>query len=225
MTNQSVPATPSLVQDLQDATFQQAVVQAAATMQKPEYTGRLQKAMDFVLTGAVALHADGTATVKSGSHTYQLAPACTCQDSQTRSLYCKHYLAVQLLKRTYERLCQPVKGNGHVPQEKAPQSAAWAVHEAPASCCLKFQLHGIEIMYTMRDTCDEALFPRVKRVLSRLQDKMGHGGREGNGQEHSPDTQDPYCTIHDAPLKRYTKEGRAWLSHYDNATNAWCRGK
>jgi hypothetical protein len=225
MTSPSVPTPPSCVQDLYDATFQHAVVQAAATMQKPEYTGRLQKAMDFVLTGAVTLQDDGTASVKSGSHTYHLEPECPCQESQTRSLSCTHYLAVQLLKRTYERLYQPVKGHGPVPQEKAPQSAAWAVHEAPASCCLKFQLNGIEIMYTMRDTGDEALFPRVKRVLSRLQDKMGQGGQEGNGQEHSQDTQDPYCNIHDVPLKKYTKEGRAWLSHYDNATNAWCRGK
>ena len=26
-------------------------------------------------------------------------------------------------------------------------------------------------------------------------------------------------------LKQYTKDGRSWYSHYDNDTNAWCRGK
>jgi hypothetical protein len=108
-------------------------------MQKPEYTGRLQKAMDFVLTGAVTLHDDGTATVSSGSHTYHLKPECSCQDSQNRSQYCKHYRAVQLLKRTYERLSQPVKGNGQMAQDivqKAPQ-AAWHYAQAPSSCTLK----------------------------------------------------------------------------------------
>ena len=54
--------------------FSIAVVQAAATMERPEYGDRLQKAMDLVLTGNVVQNADGTATVKSGSHTYQIDP-------------------------------------------------------------------------------------------------------------------------------------------------------
>ena len=72
MTSQSVPATPAFVQDLRDTAFQQAVVHAAALMDRPEFTGRLQKAMDFVLSGSVILQDDGTATVKSGAHTYGL---------------------------------------------------------------------------------------------------------------------------------------------------------
>lgn len=79
-------------------------------MDKPEYNGRLTKAMDLVLSGNVALHEDGTATVKSGSHTYEMLEECSCQDSQHHSLFCKHFLAVQLLKRTYERLHQPANG-------------------------------------------------------------------------------------------------------------------
>jgi hypothetical protein len=234
MTSPSVPATPSLVQDLQDASFQQAAVQAAATMQKPEYNGRLQKAMDFVLTHAVTLHEDGTATVKSGSHTYHLALGCTCQDSQNRSLYCKHYLAVQLLKRTYERLYQPVKGHGHLAQEpaqKAPQDV-WHYAQAPCACTLKWSLNGIELLLTLRDTTDDALFSRLKRVLPRIAEKVQ--AQKQTGQE-SPEqaqgvpeiSQDnaPYCHSHSVPLKKYSREGRSWLSHYDGATNAWCRGK
>lgn len=121
MTNQSVSETPTFVQDLYGDHFSTAVAQAAEIMDRPEYNGRLQKAMDFVLSGAVTLHEDGTATVKSGSRTYEIAPECTCQDSQQRTMYCKHFLAVQLLKRTYERLYQPV--NGQRPQERS--QASW----------------------------------------------------------------------------------------------------
>jgi hypothetical protein len=73
----SLPTTPSALQDLYGDQLSIAVAQAAATMDRPEYNGRLQKAMDFVLTGAVTLNNDGTATVKSGSHTYQIHGECS----------------------------------------------------------------------------------------------------------------------------------------------------
>jgi hypothetical protein len=113
MTQHSVVETPAFVQDLYGDTFQHAVVQAAAIMDRPEYNGRLSKAMDLVLRGNVTLHEDGTATVKSGAHTYEILDACSCEDSQRRSLYCKHFLAVLLLKRTNERLSQPVNGQSN----------------------------------------------------------------------------------------------------------------
>lgn len=122
----SEPANP--LQALERDRFQIAVVQAAATMERPEFNGRLQRAMDLVLTDSVAIHEDGTATVKSGSHTYEIAPDCTCQDSQQRSRYCKHYLAVELLKRTYLWLNTPHSAsNGHQPE---PQPQPQAVESA-----------------------------------------------------------------------------------------------
>ena len=80
----------------------------------------------------------------------------------------------------------------------------------------------------MRDTCDEALFPRVKRVLSRVQEKIAQGGggnSHGNSTDVSRQAEEPYCHFHSVPLKKYTKDGRAWYSHYDAAIKAWCRGK
>jgi hypothetical protein len=226
---------PSL-QDVEHDRFMIAVRQAAETMSKPEYGDKLQKAMDLVLSGSVILHQDATATVKSGSHTYQLAPECACQDSQHRSRYCKHFLAVELLKRTYFRLNH--SPNGHQPtplipqpqgeaepQEQPqpvpqiPQSNLWSVTEAPASCCLKFTLNGVEILYTMRDVNDNLLYGRIKRILPIIQEKMS----TANNGEQTQANQD-LCPIHHAPMKRYTKGNQSWLSH-QMADGSWCQGK
>lgn len=221
MTQQNVAEPTTTLQALYGDHFSVAVRQAAATMERPEHGERLQKALDFVLTGAVTLHDDGTATVKSGSHAYQINGECPCQDSQTHSKYCKHYLAVQLLKRALERL--PQSSNGHhkdalTSQPQAPQSAAWHVHEAPASCCRKFQLCGMEILYTMRDTDDDKLFARVRRILPKIQEKVSNGSNDGQSQAHQD-----LCPIHNVPMKRYTKGNQSWLSH-QTADGSWCRG-
>ena len=114
MTNTTVSAPTNALQDIEDDHFMMQVHQAAQIMNRPEFNGKLSDAIQLVLAKAVSLHEDGTATVKSGSHTYEIAPECTCQDSQQCSIYCKHYLAVQLLKRTYERLGGHATGNGCV---------------------------------------------------------------------------------------------------------------
>jgi hypothetical protein len=91
--------------------------------------------------------------------------------------------------------------------------------EAPASCCLKFTLNGVEVLYTMRDTNDDLLYRRVKRILPIIQERMTAAS---NG-EQSQVNQDP-CPIHNVPMKRYTKGNQSWLSH-QLADGTWCRGK
>jgi hypothetical protein len=139
---------------------QQAIVQAAEQIAAPPAApvdpARLTKAMDLVLANAVSLLPDGTARVKSGSHTYHLAPDCTCEDAQRRGTGCKHTLAVEIHRRATARL----EGTTHAPAGSTvpaassasqlaaafvatppvppealsrPVSAAWDVHEAPAS--------------------------------------------------------------------------------------------
>jgi hypothetical protein len=148
MTTTTVANPPSIVQDLHHAHYSTIVAQVAATMEKPEYNGRLQKAMDLVLSNSVTLHEDGTASVKSGNGTYHIAPECTCEDAQRRSKFCKHFLSVELLRRTARRL-HPTS-NGHTPasfsqpESKTSQAAAWAVNEAPISCCLKAWYNATE---------------------------------------------------------------------------------
>jgi hypothetical protein len=203
-----------------DDHFRIAVVQAAATMERPEYGDRLQQAMDLVLAGNVMQNADGTATVKSGSHTYQIDPqaGCTCADSQNRSRYCKHAIAVELLRCTQLRLGSQPNGAQPPPPAVPPQSAAWQVHEAPASCCLKFTLSGMEVLYTMRDVNDELLFARVRHILPKVQEKVMTQAEASNRE---PDGQ--RCAIHNAPMKRHSKGTQSWYSH-QAPDGSWCRG-
>jgi hypothetical protein len=177
MTKPTVSQTLQSLQERYGADFHLALAQTAATMANPAHGDRLRKALDLARSGAVTLHDDGTATVTSNGHPYEIVDECPCEDSRKRSPYCKHYLAVQLVTCTMERLGQGHNGNGarngSSVRPTPARSQTWAVHEAPASCCLKFQLDGIDIMYTMRDVDDRALFPRVKQMLTRLQDKRG----------------------------------------------------
>jgi hypothetical protein len=173
--------------------LQQAVTQAAeqvftqpAVQANPE---RLHKAMDLVLTGAVTLQEDGTATVKSGSHTYQINGECTCGDAQHRTRWCKHYLAVRIQRRATALLqgtahdpapaperAEPSASQPDAPASpaalppSAPSSAAWDVHEAPASTCFRFRIGNMELMHTMRGVDDAEILARIKDTLPLLQD-------------------------------------------------------
>ena len=205
-----------------DDDFEQAVERAAEALSQGPYTAeRLQGATKLVLAGAVTLSGDGSATVKSGSHTYTITPmeGCTCADSRYRSRYCKHFIAVELLKRVTQGDA-PASEEAHpnvVPN--APCSAAWAVHEAPASCCLKFQAASVECLYTMRDTDDELLFARVQRILPKLMDRLGPTETEA-----APPVAPDYCPIHQVQMRQYSKGNEEWHSHR-LPDNSWCRGR
>jgi hypothetical protein len=234
MTTSTVSNPTSFLQDLHDDHFRTTVAQVAATMEKPEYGDRLQKAVTLVLSNKVTLHDDGTATVQSGNRTYELSSECQCEDAQRRSKYCKHFLSVELLKKTFSQL-HP-SSNGHQPDSSsqpkpvASQAACWSVHEAPASCCLKFHLQGVEILYTMRDVDDDTLYARVRRILPKILEKTSKGTNGTNGTNNNNGTEpvqpddNPYCHIHKVPLKQFSKHGRTWYSH-KKPDGSWCRGK
>jgi hypothetical protein len=139
------------------STPQQAVVQAAeqvvARPATPVDPARLTKAMDLVMANAVSLLPDGTARVRSGSHTYHLAPDCTCEDAQRRGNGCKHKLAVDIHRRATALLegTAPAPAPSSAPAApsasplaalSAPPSvsATWPVAEAQASARFKFRL-------------------------------------------------------------------------------------
>lgn len=250
MTNTTLSQSPQFVQDLYGDGFQQGVILAAERMSRPEYNGRLDKAIDLALNGAVTIEGVGKATVKSGTHTYQLAPDCTCQDSQHHSKYCKHFLAVKLMRAVIKDAQPPANGKveqavATVPEtQEAPKSSAWGCAQAPSSCTLKWAVAGIELMLTLRDETDDALFGRIQRVLPKIEHRMetqrqerearqaakANGSSNGQPPRAKAATTAPagdagqWCEYHDAPLKRYTKDGRSWYSHKDDGGN-WCRGK
>jgi hypothetical protein len=116
--------------------------------------------------------------VKSGSRAYQINGECTCEDARRRTTFCKHYLAVRIHRRATALL----QGTAHdLPPEapavppaalppSAPSSAAWDVHEAPASTCFKFRVGTMELMHTMRGVDDTEILARIKDTLPLLQD-------------------------------------------------------
>jgi hypothetical protein len=203
--------------------LKQAVVQAAAVLETSQNKERLQSATDFVLTHAVALREDGSAIVTSDEHVYELDPqtGCLCADAKHRTKQCKHVLAVELFKQVQRLLAQ---SGGTDPPPEPPRSASWQVHEAPASCCLKFLLGGVECMYTMRDIDDDKLYARVRRILPKLQQKVGNNGQKVGSGESNGDESASRCAIHNASMKRYTKGDQVWYSH-KALDGSWCRGK
>ncbi len=171
---------------------------------------------------AFSLNEDGTATVKSGSHTYQFDPenGCTCADSQQRSKHCKHAIAVELFKRTQAVMEEQESGIDPAPRVEVPpavpQPTAWECAQAPSSCTMKWNQAGIELLLTLRAANDADLFSRIKRILPNIQEKVHHNG---NGA-----TQDAaQCAIHKVPMKRYSKGDQVWYSH-QAADGTWCRG-
>ena len=205
-----------------DDDFEQAVEREAEALSHGPYTTeRLQNATELVLKGAVTLNGDCSATVKSGNHTYTITPmdGCTCADSRYRSRYCKHFIAVELLKRVTQGDASTGEDARLDVVPNAPCSAAWAVHEAPASCCLKFQASGGECLYTMRDTDDERLFARVQRIWPKLMAQLGPPESEA-----APPAAPDFCPIHRVQMNQYSRGDQTWYSHR-LADNSWCRGK
>ena len=84
-------------------------------------------------------------------------------------------------------------------------------------------------MLTLRDTTDDRLFTRIKRVLPRIEEKMEiqrqrRQSQNDNVADANASEDDSFCRYHGVPLKRYEKEGRIWYSHRA-PDGTWCKGK
>jgi hypothetical protein len=188
----SQPANPSAVElswdDALDGKFpptpyrwQQAALQAAEQLQEqadlPVTQDRLTKALDLVLTNAVNLHPDGTASVRCCSRSYTVANGgCSCADAKQRGARCKHQLAVEIHRRA-AALLQEAAPAASEPDAAAAvpsthTSARWDVHEAPTSACFKFRVHTMELTYTFRGVDDAELQGRIAATLPMLQAMM-----------------------------------------------------
>jgi hypothetical protein len=134
------PSTPPAVElswdDIADGNFpptrQQRLLQAALQATEllkeqpdvPLTQDRLTKALDLVLSNAVLLYPDNTASVNSGSRRYTVANgSCSCADATHRGHTCKHQLAVDIHRRAMALLqdTPAVAAN-----EAAPTAAAVA---------------------------------------------------------------------------------------------------
>ncbi len=136
---------------------------------------RLTKALDLVLSHAVLLYPDNTASVNSGSRRYTVANgSCSCADATHRGPMCKHQLAVDihcramaLLQDTPAVAAAPAAA-GAAPS--TPASAQWDVREAQTSCYLEFRVPSLKLGYTIRGATDPEVLTRLTQYLPTLQD-------------------------------------------------------
>jgi hypothetical protein len=193
----------------------------------PACNGRIDKAVQIVLADDVVLFEDGRATVGSQSDAglhYVVNDACECPDSdKAPDGWCKHRLAASIYKGAIA-LVQERRAQQEPPQGQE-QGHTWQSAQAPSSCTLKWQVGGIELMLTLRDSTDEALFQRIKRVLPRIEAKMdAQRQAQEQAQRHGQPPSDDWCPMHQVPMRRYTKDGRSWYSH-KAPDGSWCQGK
>ncbi len=99
--------------------------------------------------------------------------------------------------------------------------------EAPSSCTLKWACNGIELLLTLRDATDEALFSRIKRVLPKIEEKMELQRRQRQGQNGGSNGQydESYCAIHQETMTR-SKDGKGYYHKAGEKPDGkafWCR--
>jgi len=165
--------------------WQRACAQAAATLRGQHDEDRMRKALTLAQDGHVTLEDDGYASVESRGKHYQVQAdgSCDCPDAQHRGVTCKHTLAVQIHYLASAGLrpggdhrqaptAVPSAPSPRASQPTARHSAAWDVHEAPASACFKFRVGNMELLYTLRGIDDTELQQRMTATLPTLQDIM-----------------------------------------------------
>ncbi len=204
------PSTPPIElswDDIADGNFpptrQQRLLQVALQATEllkeqpdvPLTQDRLTKALDLVLSNAVLLYPDNTASVNSGSRRYTVANgSCSCADATHRGHLCKHQLAVDIHRRAMALLqdTPAVAANDAAPtaavaEPSPPASAQWDVREAQTSCYLEFRVPSLKLGYTIRGATDPEVLTRLTQYLPTLQDIIeGYEERSAARRSRTP---------------------------------------
>jgi hypothetical protein len=182
--------------------WQQAALQVAEQMHQAQTGDRLTKALNLVLTHAVTLNADGTATVKSGERAYRINGQCPCEDARRRTLWCKHKLAAEIHKRATALLQETPYADDQQPHREIPvpqtpgltarqnEHHPLSISTEPlpqSTCCIKDVIGTREISWTLRGD-DEAVSRRVQRVLSFLDKLKEHMSKPEPDRRNDRDT-------------------------------------
>ena len=124
---------------------------------------------------------------------------------------------------------------------KTPRAADWKVSEAPASCCLKWRIGTMELMYTARGATDAELQPRITALLPWLQalvsEVEAHAALRpeataaDQGPPTPPDASAPpafqpedWCAVHQVRMGRRSNADGTWYSHR-LSDGTYCKGK
>jgi hypothetical protein len=92
---------------------------------------------------------------------------------------------------------------------------------------MKWQLNGIELLLTLRDQTDEALFGRIKRVLPKIQEKVQAQRQQRQEEQGTTGADESYCDIHQCEMTR-SKDGKGFYhkaGEKPDGKASWCRGK
>jgi len=155
--------------------FRQAVSEAAerakATLPHA-VNGRIDKAVQIVLTGDIELLSDGRAIVGSQSQAamqYVVNGTCECPDAARPEIegWCKLKIAVCILKRAKTLARQ--KLYDALEAEKAKHNPPVStLPEAPASVNCYVDVAGRKVQVTLRDQDEGRLLQRLEALLLRL---------------------------------------------------------
>jgi hypothetical protein len=181
--------------------WQQVALQVAEQMHQAQTGDRLTKALDLVLTHAVTLNADGTATVKSGERAYRINGQCPCEDGRRRTLWCTHKLAAEIHKRATALLQETPYADDQQPHREipVPQTPELTARQneypplpiptepfPPSTYCIKDVIGTREISWTVRGN-DEAVSRRVQRVLGFLDKLKGYTSKPEPARKNNID--------------------------------------
>jgi len=156
--------------------WQRFCAQTAEALRQQHDAERLSKALALAQGGAVEVDDSGFAVVTSGTKLYhvQADGSCDCPDFAHRRTPCKHGLAVLIHTRA-----QALAAPSPVPAAVSPKparpatprhSAAWDVHEAPLSTCLKLRLGPCEWTHTVRASDEPELQARFQAFRTLVHD-------------------------------------------------------
>jgi len=125
---------------------------------------------------------------------------------------------------------------------KTPHAADWKVSEAPASCCLKWRVGTMEVLYTARGATDAELQPRITALLPWLQalvsEVQAHAALQpeasaaGQGPPAPPAVGAPpvpasppedWCPVHQVRMGWRSNATGTWYSHR-RSDGIYCKG-
>jgi len=124
---------------------------------------------------------------------------------------------------------------------RTPRAADWKVSEAPASCCLKWRIGTMEVLYTARGATDAELQPRITALLPWLQalvsEVQAHAALQteasaavqGPPAPPAPAAPPPasppedWCALHQVRMGRHSNANGTWYSHR-LSDGTYCKG-
>lgn len=117
------------------------------------------------------------------------------------------------------------KGTVTIPEEIA------SLPEAPASMTIRFYIDGFSILFTLRDLTGKSLlekFPPVFQAIKKLGGKPYYKDEdEGDSRSNGGNEAVKICSLHQVPMKHWSKDGRSWWSHKyftPDGKEEWCKG-